>query len=131
MRRALLIPAVLTLSLVVGPVSAQQGYDFLKRDNPFGSGQNPSQGPGMFGFCWMNAPVPNTKNIMITDVFATSQTASTLKAELDNYERGLGIAATFECTVDSAQVQNSRFAQKIAAFSQLGYSIGQVKVRPH
>jgi hypothetical protein len=122
---------ILALSLVVGPVAAQQGYDFLRRDNPFGSAEHPAQGPGTFGFCWMNEPVPNTKNISITNVFATQQSASALKNELDSYERGLGVAATFDCTVDSSQVQNSRFTQKIAAFSQLGYSIGQVRVRPH
>jgi hypothetical protein len=128
MRRAILI---LTLSLIVGPVSAQQGYDFLKRDNPFGSAENAPQGPGAFDFCWMNEPVPNTKNIYITNVFPTQQSASTLKSEVDSYERGLGVAATFECTIDSAQAQNARFRQKIAAFSQLGYNIGRVNVRPH
>jgi hypothetical protein len=128
MRRLILI---LALSLLVGPAAAQQGYDFLKRDNPFGSAEQPAQGAGMFGFCWMNKPVPNTKNIMITNVFATQQNVSTLQNELDSYERGLGVDATFECTVDSSQAQNSRFSQKIAAFSQLGYSIGQVRVRPH
>ena len=128
MRRAILI---LALSLIVGPASAQKGYEFLTRDNAFGSAENAPQGPGAFGFCWMSAPVPNTKNIYVTNVFATQQSPSTLKSELDNYERGLGISATFECTVDSSQAQNARFQQKMAAFSQMGYSIGQVNVRPH
>ena len=124
----------LAASLVIGTASAQQGYDFLKRDNPFGSReqqQQQQQTVGAFGFCWMSGPVPNTKEVMITDVFQTQQSPSTLKAELDSYERGLGINASFECTVDTSQVQQSRFLQKMSSLSQQGYSIGQVKVRPH
>jgi len=111
---------------------AQQNYDFLKRDNPFGSAEQPQQQPvGVFGFCWMTGPVPNTKNIEITNVFQTQQSPSTLELELAGYERGLGINASFECTVDMYQVQQSHFTQKISSLAQQGYSIGQIQVRPH
>lgn len=71
------------------PAVAQQNYDFVKRDNPFGSQQQQQQQQvlGAFGFCWMSSPMPNTKQVMITNVFQTQQSASTLKAELEIYQR--------------------------------------------
>jgi hypothetical protein len=125
--------SMLTLAgcLVLSPAAAQQTYDSLKRDNPFGSAEQQQQAVGTFGFCWMSGPVPNTKQVMITNVFQTQQSASTLQAELESYERGLGTNAGFECTVDMSQVQHSRSNQKISSLLQQGYSIGKIDVRPH
>lgn len=65
---------MLTLAacVVFGPASAQQGYDFLKRDNPFGAAEGQHEPPvGEFALCWATGVVPNTKNMIISNVFQT------------------------------------------------------------
>lgn len=123
----------LVACLVLGPASAQQGYDFLKRDNPFGAAEGQHQAPvGDFALCWTTGVVPNTKKMIISNVFQTQQTASMLKDELERYEQSQGINVSFECTIDkSQQAQQSRSGQKISSLSGQGYNISQVQVRSH
>jgi hypothetical protein len=118
---------------VFGPASAQQGYDFLKRDNPFGAAERQHQAPvDEFALCWTTGVVPNTKNMIISNVFQTQQTASMLKDELERYEQSQGINVSFECVIHgSQQAQQSRSSQKISSLSLQGYNISQVQVRPH
>jgi hypothetical protein len=123
---------VLTAWLLFGPAAAQQGYDFLKRDNPFGSAEQlPQRVDGDFGFCWTSGPAPNTKNMIISNVFPTKQTVSKLKDELEKFYQGQGISVSFECAVDSSQQAQQLSRQKISSFSLLGYNISQVQIRPH
>jgi hypothetical protein len=143
---------ILAAWLMIGLASAQQGYDFLKRDNPFGAAeqshgldflkrdnafgaaeQPQDQLPGSdFALCWTTAPVPNTKNMIISNVFETRQTVSVLVAQLEQSERRQGINVSFECVIDgSRQAQRTRFMQKISSLSQQGFNISQIQVRPH
>lgn len=123
--------AIPVAALMSSPAMAQSGYDFLTRDNPFGSAQNALPSSGNFGLCWTTGTVPNTKQVLVTNVFATQQTPASLEAEINGYERSIGVNVSFTCSVDGPQAQQARFSQMIASASQQGFDIGNVQVRPH
>jgi hypothetical protein len=66
--------------------------------------------------------------MIISDVFEIQETAATIENRITQYERGLGVDVSFRCTVEpSQQAQSGRLQQTVAAFSQRGLSIDQVR----
>jgi len=98
--------------------------------------QQPQQLPppptpvGDFVFYYTTDPVPGTKNMMVTNVWQTQESASQIENELDTFERSQGINVSFRCSIEpSRATQQTKLQQMISSYSLRGYNIAQVTHR--
>ena len=114
------------------PIPPQQLQPPYATPIPPTAPQVPPPPQGNFALCWTLNPVPNTKNMIISDVFQTQQTESFLENELAQYYQGNGISVKFKCQIDQSQPNQLALSkQKISTISLQGYNINQVRVKPH
>jgi hypothetical protein len=113
--------AALAMLCMSQPLLAQQGYDFLKRDNPYGL--SAQQGAGDMAFCWSSV---GNRVAYVTNIFPPrSDTNEQLVSMLQRAKPGW----TFTCVFGQSPQINTTAVQKTSELAGQA-SVEQLTIGP-
>jgi hypothetical protein len=124
MYKALPLAAIAMLCLSQ-PLPAQQGYEFLQRDNPYGLQSDVPQGAGELAFCWSDV---GGRTAYVTNIFPHStDTKEMLVSMLQQNKRGYRFTCEFGTSpsINQFAVRKTSELAAQANVEQLG--IGKVR----
>lgn len=96
---------------------------------PQGQGQPiaPPIDAGRYVVCATTAPVPGTKNMLVTNVFRSDDSLSAVEEQLIQYESSQQIDVQWKCIEGDKMSLSQQLQATITNFSVRGYNIMQVR----
>jgi hypothetical protein len=105
------------------PLLAQQGYEFLQRDNPFGIESNSPQGAGELAFCWSDVV---NRVAYVTNLFPLrTDTKEQLESMLQQNKPG----RRFTCEFGRSPALNGTAVRKTTELATRG-TVEQLRIGP-